>query len=53
MTPTKNERNPRKSGLDGRIDWFCPDIAQFYGLIPRWKEDTKTLACEEVRASIF
>ena len=39
--------------LDGRIDWFSPDIAQFYGLIPRWKEDAKTLACQEVKPPIL
>jgi len=27
--------------LDGRIDWFSPESAQFYGLIPCWKEDAK------------
>ncbi len=29
--------------VDGRIDWFTPDIAQFYGLASRWGEDA-TLA---------
>lgn len=28
---------------DGRIDWFTPDIARFYSLAARWKEDA-TLA---------
>jgi 2,5-diamino-6-(ribosylamino)-4(3H)-pyrimidinone 5'-phosphate reductase len=28
---------------DGRIDWFAPDVGQFYGLASRWKEDA-TLA---------
>ncbi|UCH10930.1 MAG: RibD family protein [Fidelibacterota bacterium] len=29
--------------VDGRIDWFTPDVGQFYGLAARWKEDA-TLA---------
>ena len=29
--------------LDGRIDWFTPDVGQFYELTSRWKEDA-TLA---------
>ena len=29
--------------VDGRIDWFAPDIGQFYELAARWKEDA-TLA---------
>jgi 2,5-diamino-6-(ribosylamino)-4(3H)-pyrimidinone 5'-phosphate reductase len=29
--------------LDGRIDWFTPDIGQFYELAATWKEDA-TLA---------
>ncbi|UCD37864.1 MAG: RibD family protein [Fidelibacterota bacterium] len=29
--------------VDGRIDWFTPDVGQFYGLASRWKEDA-TLA---------
>ena len=29
--------------LDGRIDWFGPDVAQFYELASRWHEDA-TLA---------
>ena len=32
--------------LDGRIDWFTPDVEQFYALIPEWKEDA-TLAGSE------
>jgi 2,5-diamino-6-(ribosylamino)-4(3H)-pyrimidinone 5'-phosphate reductase len=29
--------------LDGRIDWFTPDVGQFYELASRWQEDA-TLA---------
>ncbi|UCH62606.1 MAG: deaminase, partial [Fidelibacterota bacterium] len=29
--------------VDGRIDWFTPDVGQFYRLASRWKEDA-TLA---------
>jgi len=29
--------------VDGRIDWFTPDVGQFYELASRWKEDA-TLA---------
>jgi 2,5-diamino-6-(ribosylamino)-4(3H)-pyrimidinone 5'-phosphate reductase len=29
--------------LDGRIDWFTPNVGQFYELASRWKEDA-TLA---------
>jgi riboflavin biosynthesis pyrimidine reductase len=25
--------------VDGRIDWFTPDIGQFYELASRWSED--------------
>lgn len=25
--------------LDGRFDWFTPDIGLFYSLVPRWAED--------------
>jgi 2,5-diamino-6-(ribosylamino)-4(3H)-pyrimidinone 5'-phosphate reductase len=25
--------------VDGRFDWFTPDIGQFYGLVSTWKED--------------
>ena len=32
--------------LDGRIDWFTPDIGQFYGLAAHWQEDA-TLAGSE------
>ena len=32
--------------LDGRIDWFTPDIEQFYGLAAHWQEDA-TLAGSE------
>ncbi len=31
------------TSADGRLDWFTPDIGQFYGLVGRWKEDA-TLA---------
>ena len=29
--------------VDGRIDWFTPDIGQFYELAATWREDA-TLA---------
>lgn len=32
--------------VDGRIDWFAPDLEQYYGLISTWKEDA-TLAGSE------
>ncbi len=38
--------------VDGRIDWFTPDIGQFYELAARWKEDA-TLAGSETLLNIY
>ena len=32
--------------LDGRIDWFTPDIGLFYELIPKWNEDATLAGCD-------
>jgi 2,5-diamino-6-(ribosylamino)-4(3H)-pyrimidinone 5'-phosphate reductase len=32
--------------LDGRIDWFTPDIGLFYGLTAKWKEDATLAGCD-------
>ncbi len=32
--------------VDGRIDWFQPDIALFYSLVPRWHEDATLAGCD-------
>lgn len=37
--------------VDGRIDWFKPDVGQFYGLASRWKEDA-TLAGSDTLLNI-
>ena len=26
-------------GVDRRIDWFSPNIGQYYGLVARWQVD--------------
>ncbi len=38
--------------LDGRIDWFTPDQAQFYSLISTWKEDCTLAGNETIRDAI-
>lgn len=32
--------------VDGRIDWFRPDIALFYSLVSRWHEDATMAGCD-------
>ncbi len=32
--------------LDGRIDWFTPDIGLFYELAGRWREDATLVGCD-------
>jgi 2,5-diamino-6-(ribosylamino)-4(3H)-pyrimidinone 5'-phosphate reductase len=32
--------------LDGRIDWFKPDMGLFYGLISGWNEDATLVGCD-------
>jgi 2,5-diamino-6-(ribosylamino)-4(3H)-pyrimidinone 5'-phosphate reductase len=32
--------------LDGRIDWISPDLAQFYQIAGRWKEDVTLAGCD-------
>ncbi len=37
--------------LDGRIDWFTPDIGQFYGLTSVWKEDATLAGSDTIIAA--
>ncbi len=32
--------------LDGRIDWFKPDMGLFYGIISGWNEDATLVGCD-------
>ena len=32
--------------LDGRLDWFTPDIGLFYELTGRWREDVTLVGCD-------
>jgi 2,5-diamino-6-(ribosylamino)-4(3H)-pyrimidinone 5'-phosphate reductase len=34
--------------VDGRIDWFTPDVGLFYDLASRWKEDATLTGCDTV-----
>jgi 2,5-diamino-6-(ribosylamino)-4(3H)-pyrimidinone 5'-phosphate reductase len=34
------------ASADGRIDWFTPDLGQFYGLAGRWNEDATLAGCD-------
>lgn len=34
--------------LDGRIDWFTPDIGLFYGLAATWQEDATLVGSETI-----
>jgi 2,5-diamino-6-(ribosylamino)-4(3H)-pyrimidinone 5'-phosphate reductase len=38
--------------LDGRIDWFQPDQAQYYGLISTWQEDCTLAGSETILHAI-
>ncbi|MHB9028304.1 MAG: RibD family protein [Candidatus Latescibacterota bacterium] len=38
--------------LDGRIDWFTPDQAQYYGLISTWGEDCTLVGSETIRHAV-
>jgi 2,5-diamino-6-(ribosylamino)-4(3H)-pyrimidinone 5'-phosphate reductase len=37
--------------LDGRFDWFTPDIGQFYSLVPTWKEDVTLVGSNTLLAA--
>lgn len=37
--------------LDGRIDWFTPDLGQFYGLASTWQEDATLVGSETILAA--
>jgi 2,5-diamino-6-(ribosylamino)-4(3H)-pyrimidinone 5'-phosphate reductase len=37
--------------VDGRIDWFTPDLGQYYGLAATWNEDATLAGSETVRSA--
>ncbi len=37
--------------VDGRFDWFTPDIGQFYELISTWKEDATLMGADTILMS--
>ena len=38
--------------VDGRIDWFTPDVELFYGLAMQWGEDATLTGCDTLLAAI-
>jgi 2,5-diamino-6-(ribosylamino)-4(3H)-pyrimidinone 5'-phosphate reductase len=37
--------------VDGRIDWFTPDVGAFYELVERWKEDATLAGSDTILAA--
>lgn len=38
--------------VDGRVDWFAPDVGLFYGLAARWQEDATLAGSETILAAM-
>lgn len=36
--------------VDGRIDWFTPDLGRYYGLVSRWHEDATLAGSDTILA---
>ena len=37
--------------LDGRVDWFSPDLELFYGVAGQWAEDATLTGADTILAS--